>query len=71
MRESSKLSKNIKNSLDEILDKVGADKDIKLFGSSISEFNFDDMTTEQLRTMKRLFLIKLKKLENSSEITIL
>jgi hypothetical protein len=55
----SKIKKCINQSIDDLLLKYGIDKDVKLFGNPIEDFDFDNMSINEIRNIRKLLSKKI------------
>jgi len=53
----NKLKKGLKESMDKILDKY--EVSTKVFGHPVEDFDINDMSTAQMKSMKRLLIKKI------------
>lgn len=59
----NKLRKTLSNTLDEILIRKGIDKDVRLFSNPVDDFDFSDMSVEQMRLIREHLTKKISKHE--------
>jgi len=58
---NSIVKKSITESIDNILKKYGIDPDVKLFGNPVTEFDFENMSSDEFKSVRDLLLKKLDK----------
>jgi hypothetical protein len=60
---NSKIKKCVNQSIDELLFKCGIEKDLKLFGQPLEDFDINDLSLSERSKFRKLLINKLEAYE--------